>query len=344
MSKINILLTSAGSAGHGSSIGKALMVSNLDLNIIGADMSPRMLMVSPFEEKVVIPSASDDTYIDKLKEIIKKYSIDCIFTGSEQELIKVSTCREEIESTGVKVFINNSETIQLCKNKLRCSSVLEKLGFNPPKTIRISSIEDAEAVDFFPAVVKPYLETGASVNIFVAEKMNDLKFFSRYLLDRGIAIIAQEYIPYENNEFTVGVTTLLDEPKVVGSIALRKFMEGMTRFYCSGDIVISSGVTQGEFLDFFEVKLICEQIAEKLGSTGPLNIQLRLVDGKVRPFEINPRFSGTTSARAFNGYNEPEFFIRKYLLGDKTAQESISTNNKGYVVKGLAEKYVSLNA
>ena len=75
--------------------------------------------------------------------------------------------------------------------------------------------------------------------------------------------------------------------------------------------------------------------------TSNLENQLRFVDGQVRPFEINPRFSGTTSARAFNGYNEPEFFIRKYLLGDNNALESILTNRNGYIVKGLDERYFS---
>ncbi len=341
MDKINVLLTSAGSAGHGSSIGKALLCSNLDLNLVGADMSPRMLKASPIREKLVIPAAGDDQYTDALKKIIKKYSIHCLFSGSEQELVRLSAIREEIEAAGARIFLNTAEVIDMCKNKLKCHSVLESLGFCPPKTVKIGSVDDTDQVDFFPAVIKPYLETGASANIFIAKNRPDLQFFSRYLIDKNIDIIAQEYLPFDNNEYTVGVTTLLEEPRVVGSIALRKFMEGMTRLYASDNVIISSGITQGEFLPFPQVRSECEAIAKKIHSKGPLNIQLRYIDGRVRPFEINPRFSGTTSARAFNGYNEPEFFIRKYILNDPRAHESIETENTGYIVKGLDEQYFS---
>ena len=33
-------------------------------------------------------------------------------------------------------------------------------------------------------------------------------------------------------------------------------------------------------------------------------------------FEINPRFSGSTSIRAMVGFNEPDFFVRRYVFGD----------------------------
>jgi carbamoyl-phosphate synthase large subunit len=133
---------------------------------------------------------------------------------------------------------------------------------------------------------------------------------------------------------------MLDKPKAVSSIALKKFMEGPTKYVRNKSFVLSSGISQGEFRWFKEVCRVCEDIAEKIGSTGPLNIQLRLVNGKVRPFEINPRFSGTTSSRALTGYNEPEFYIRKYLLNDPRAADSLKIKRKGYVVKVYEERYV----
>ena len=343
MDTVNVLVTSAGSGGYGSSIVKALVVSKVKLNIIVADMSQRMIMTSPIETKEILPRATDDCYIDELMSIIKKHSVHCMFTGSEQELIKVSECREEVKSTGVQLFINNDDTIKLCKNKLECNNTLKRLGFSPPKTVHIKSVSDVEKGGyrewFWPIVIKPYLESGASRNIFIANNEDELYLFSNYLLLKGIGIIAQEYIPYNDNEYTVGVTSLLDQPYVEGSIALRKFIEGLTVKTNSNDVVISSGITQGEFQDYAHIRSVCEQIAEEIGSTGPINIQLRIVRGIVKPFEINPRFSGTTSARAYNGYNEPEFYIRKYVLDDKNAKKSILTTKTGFVVKGLDERY-----
>jgi carbamoyl-phosphate synthase large subunit len=80
--------------------------------------------------------------------------------------------------------------------------------------------------------------------------------------------------------------------------------------------VVSSGVSQG-FVDVFpEVTRTCEQIALALQACGSINLQCRLVEGQVMIFEINPRFSGTTSIRALMGYNEPDVLIRKHVLGE----------------------------
>ena len=339
MKKINVLVTGVGGFSHGSSIVKALLSSSLPLDVLGTDMSPRLINASPLKNKELVPKAGDDGYIEKIIELVKSYSIDCIFTGTEHELLKVSQHRQEIESYKVKVFLNDKDVISLCKNKLSCNQKLAALGFNVPKTVVIQKEEDNEAIDFFPVIIKPYLESGASLNIFGADDKDDLYTFTRYLLNKKLSIIAQEYLPYDNNEYTVGITSLLDEPTVVSSIALRKFIEGPTRYINRDAIVISSGNSQGEFLEFKDIRQVCEKIAVGIGSRGPLNIQLRVLDGKVIPFEINPRFSGTTSARALNGYNDPEFYIRKYILNDPKATDSLTDTKKGCAVKVYEERY-----
>lgn len=341
MNKINVLVTSVGGFSHGSSIVKALLQSALPLDIVGTDMSPRLINASPVKKKEIVPGARTDEYIETVLNIIKNRAIDCIFTGSEQELLKIAAHREFIESEGAKVFMNNHDVITLCKNKLSCFMFLQSLGFDIPKTFLIRGRESWESIDCFPVVIKPYLETGASANVFVAKSKDELSFIATYLLNKNIDIIAQEYLPYENNEYTVGVTSLIEEASVISSIALRKFIEGPTSYINNEGVVISSGITQGEFLDFQDIRKQCEAIAAKICSTGPLNIQLRVIDGIVKPFEINPRFSGTTSARAFNGYNEPEFYIRKYILNDAKAKEALSSTGRGFVVKGLDERYIS---
>ena len=340
MNNINVLVTSVGGFSHGSSIVKALLASSVPLSITGVDMSPRLIHSSPLVKKEIVPAAGDERYIEEIIRIVKSYSIDCMFTGSEQELLKISQFRETIESLGVKLFLNNNDVILLCKNKLRCNCMLAGFGFNVPATVLIKRDEDIEKVNFFPVVVKPYMETGASANVHVAQDADELRLLTKYLLKRNLDIIAQEYMPYDDNEYTVGVTSLIDRPEVISSIALRKFIEGPTRRLKQGDILISSGNSQGEFLGFREICAGCETIAKKIGSTGPLNVQLRVIGGKIKPFEINPRFSGTTSSRALNGYNEPEFYIRKYMLNDPDAVGSLMKTRKGFVVKCYEEHYV----
>jgi carbamoyl-phosphate synthase large subunit len=63
------------------------------------------------------------------------------------------------------------------------------------------------------------------------------------------------------------------------------------------------------------------------------------VNNQVYVFEINPRFSGTTSIRAMFGYNEPDVLLRRHVAG-----ESIGENfsyGTGTVLRGLTEYPVS---
>ena len=76
-----------------------------------------------------------------------------------------------------------------------------------------------------------------------------------------------------------------------------------------------------------------------LGCRGAVNIQCRMVESKVYVFEINPRFSGTTSLRAMVGYNEPDILIRKHLLGENI--KSNFTYKSGVIMRGLEEKFIN---
>ena len=103
-------------------------------------------------------------------------------------------------------------------------------------------------------------------------------------------------------------------------------------------LVISSGISVGEIGDYPAVRKACVEIAEALGSLGPLNIQCRKAGNTIIPFEINPRFSGTTSSRALVGFNEPGILIRKHLLGEDPRK--CIDHEYGYVAREYAEVIV----
>jgi carbamoyl-phosphate synthase large subunit len=197
-----------------------------------------------------------------------------------------------------------------------------------------------------PAVIKPAVGGGGSNNTFIVQDKDELEFACLYLVRQGKVVLLQEYVGTPDDEYTVGVlSTLEGEP--IGSLALhRHILTGLSnrikipnrtgREELSPVLAISSGVSQGVIDDFPEVRQECEAIAKALNSKGPINIQCRFVRGKLYPFEINPRFSGTSYMRALVGFNEPDLLIRHHLLGEKI---SVPVNYKfGQVVRGLVER------
>jgi carbamoyl-phosphate synthase large subunit len=346
---IRVLVTGVGGGGFGEQLLKALRMAATPYYIVGVDMSPISIGLFDVDEGYTIPPAADDKYIDALLRICKNSKVRVLIPGSEPELKKVLEFRELFIKIGVLPLINSKDVIEICSDKWRTVEFLKSKGFSIPKSFIIKSKEDIEKIDIFPLVVKPVVG-GGSQNIFIVQDEEELNFFCNYLLKEGHILLIQEYIGKPDEEYTVGVLSGLSG-NIINSIAIRRYiLSGLSnkikvrnrtgRDELSPILAISSGISQGSIEEYKDIRDQCEQIALALRSKGPLNIQCRFVDGKVFPFEINPRFSGTTSLRALVGFNEPDILIRKYLLKEEISQHFVYS--KGYVVRGLSEKYIPI--
>ena len=195
-------------------------------------------------------------------------------------------------------------------------------------------------IDWFPVVVKPSVGGGGSANVYIAQSVNELMGLAAYLeLDKNNQeFVIQQYVGLPEDEYTVGILHDLDG-NFIDSVAVRRELNGGLNVRMSvinknlnnnlgPNLVISSGISQGIIGKFENITNQCREIAEALGSKGPLNFQCRFVEGKVQIFEINPRFSGTTSLRAMIGFNEPDLLIDRHVLG-----REIETNKNWPTVK-----------
>jgi len=345
MQKIPVLVTGIGGGGHGEQILKALRMADTPYLIVGGDMNPFSKGLAEVDIPYILPPANDPRYVDALLALCSKHDIKAMFHGSEPELKVMSANRERIRGAGVFLPINPAPVIDLCMDKAKTSQWLMERGFAVPRTVVINELADLEQVDFFPAVLKPSVGSGGSANIFLAQDRKELTFLGTSLLENIGSYIVQEYVGDTDSEFTVGVLFDMDG-NLLNSIAVRRMiLSGLSNRVRvrnrSGDadlgaiLAISSGVSQGDVGPFPEVTGVCEEIATALKCQGAVNIQCRYARGKVYVFEINPRFSGTTSLRAMVGYNEPDALIRKHVLGETV--EPRFPYRSGRVVRGLAE-------
>ena len=147
------------------------------------------------------------------------------------------------------------------------------------------------------------------------------------------------------SEFTVGILHDLDG-RYLNAIALRRELKSALNLRSTAanrtgrtelgrQLAISSGISMGEVGRFPAVTDECRRIAAALDVRGAINIQGRMTAQGFRVFEINPRFSGTTSIRAMMGYNEPDILLRLHLLGEAVAADF--SYEEGYVLRGLVE-------
>lgn len=347
--KLPILITAIGGGGHGEQILKAIRLAKGDrYHVVGADANPNCPQFALCDEHVPLPFASDPSYIDSLLAACKQYKIKALFHGCEPELKLFATQRELIEQQGIFLPVNPLSVIQTCMNKEATNRHLEYLGFEPPRFIRVSSKETLKEIDWFPVVVKPSIGSGGSANVYIAQNTTQLLGLADYLGLEAIVdnFLVQEYVGTPDVEYTVGVLHDMDG-NYLNSIAVRRLLSGQLNIRMSlpnrtnrpelgPRLVISSGVSHGHVGRFPEVTKQCRAIAEAIGVKGPINIQCRLVDGKVKVFEINPRFSGTTSIRAMVGYNEPDILLRRHVLNDRSIQPDFEYR-EALILRNLVE-------
>ncbi|MDC1118116.1 ATP-grasp domain-containing protein [Alphaproteobacteria bacterium] len=345
---INVLVTAMGGGGHGEQILKALLQDKTGLvRVFGGDANPNCPQFKLVEKSFVLPLANDPSYMQVVLDICAKNGVKALFHGCEPELKLFSRERERIKENGIFLPVNPQNVIDICMDKVKTAEFLSSVGFEPPNFLKISSKNNLNKVDFFPAVIKPSIGGGGSVNCYIVQSQEELNALA-VLLDienSDQVFMIQEYVGTPDQEYTVGVLHDMDG-NFINSIAIKRELKGQLNIRLSVPnktnkkelgkaLVISSGISHGYVDTFPEVTGSCERLAKKIGARGAINIQCRLVDGKVKVFEINPRFSGTTSIRAMMGYNEPLLLLRHHIIGEEL-QERFKYSS-GLVMRSLQE-------
>ena len=321
---IRVLVTGVSGGSIGEQVCKALNSGEHRYEITTTNTNRSALSVVRADHFEVLPPANANGYLNALREVINRYEIQFLIPGSEPELFKLCQNRDYFTNCRAKILMNRPEVVHTCLNKDLTFDFLTKHGFVVPRTLMLDDIGMLKKFPFqLPCIVKPAQGGGGSASVFIVQDREELDFFIRYLVNNNCRPLVQEYIPTAESEYTVGVLHN-PEGKLIGTaVLLRQIITGLsnrlkvknrTQRQELGEILaISSGISQGRLVSFEPVRRQAEAMAHALESTGPLNIQGRWNGRDFVPFEINPRFSGTTPMRAMAGFNEPELLIEWHL-------------------------------
>ncbi|MEL7568427.1 MAG: ATP-grasp domain-containing protein [Dehalobacterium sp.] len=323
---MSVLVTGAGSV-YGTGIIRALKASVLPIKILAVDINPYALGLFMADKCFVVAQAGfEESYYLFIENLCKNYQIKAIFIGSGREISFYAPKKEMLEkSTGAKVFVSSPKVIKICTDKWLTMTYLHRSGFQVPLTVRYPEDYDRFPLFFnktgFPLIVKPRLGRGSEGVMLIKNKRELWKN-----VKGKKKLIVQEYIPGEEQEFTVGVC--LDHiGRVISKIALRRYLQEGVSMVAVSD-------------DYHDIADYCAGVAGSLNAYGALNLQLRLKEGKPVIFEINPRFSSSTGMRLLLGINEPESLIRSEVLGQEVIPERAKT---GLILRQYTDYYFPLD-
>jgi carbamoyl-phosphate synthase large subunit len=344
-----VLVTGVGGGGIGEQILKALRLASTPFSVVGTDITPYSSGLARVDHPYVVPLARDPDYVDVLLRLCRDHGVRMLCPGSEPELRVCADAGDAFAEAGVVLAANPTATLDICLDKLATANALRSAGLDVPLTAEVTSLAAAMAFPTLPAVLKPATGGGGSADVYLVQDRDTLAACVTSLLKVRDSVMIQAYIGTPDDEYTVGVLHDLDGA-FINAIAVRRDIRSALSNRLRqrndsgrpelGDVLaVSSGITQGEIGAFPDVCAACEPVAAAVGAAGPLNVQCRFVDGRAWVFEINPRFSGTTSMRAMVGFNEPDLLYRHQVLGEDVPRRF--SYGSGVLRRSLEETLIS---
>lgn len=311
--KITALVTAVGGRSVGYQILECLKIAKNPYRIVTTDIDPFSPGLYEADSSYLLPPGDNKEYIKKLLALTRREKIDVILPGSQ---VEVKAMAKNINAfKNVVPIVSPYHVVENSFDKEKLYRFLKENKILIPETIKLKNIEDATQLKF-PAVIKPSKDTSGSRNVYIVKDTEELKILFSDLQKEGIEILLQEYVGSEDEEYTVGVV-IGKNGKVIDAIVMRRRLIGLSRGFertiNNKTYVLSTGYSQGFFVDQPDVKEYCEHVAKVVGAVGPLNIQCRRGKKGVYIFEVHPRFSGSASMRALMGFNEPDILIRDFL-------------------------------
>jgi carbamoyl-phosphate synthase large subunit len=299
--KVHVLIT--GAAGNQARfIWKALKQSNLNLWVVGCNYDHNGAGLFQFDTGYIVPPAKDTGYVQKIIEICQHEQVQIIMPGNMQEMQVLALNKEYImQESGAFVLSSPYEALRRMDDKWESVKFLEHSGFNYPHSVlpgdRNELTRFLDEVKF-PYVVKDRFGAG-SQSVFIVRNKKQL----RYAIESVANPVIQEYIYPDDEEYTVGVFLCSDGKPAASIVIKRQLNHGMT--------------WKAQVIPQSDIGYYCERVLENSGCIGPCNVQLRLSERGPIIFEINPRFSTTTSARPHYGFNDAQMSIRHFVLHEE---------------------------
>lgn len=277
----------------GQAISYILSTDSLDIPAVAFDKNPKR---SRFFTKMYQSPASDsEEFILWFEEFVLANNISHYVPCSEYEMRAIPYYLDSLAT--IRTVWAGHEIFNLFDDKLAGSKFMHQHGLHVPPLIDPKIIDKDQ---FMPCVLKPRRNSGSRGIIFcITEKQ------LREAISGVSDFIIQEFIPYSDNEYTVGV--FRDAKGETRTIILRRSLEkGRTKFAT----VVEDVAIANE----------CRHLAEVLNLNGSINVQIRKQKGINYIFEVNPRFSSTVQGRHLLGFKD---FLWSIGIGELPEQDEI---------------------
>lgn len=273
---------------------KAAEELEVDLTIIGADISDTAPALFFCDEMKKVCKIREPEYIPQLLDICEKENVDCLIPTIDTDLLILAENKGRFEAIGTKVLISAVDKVQLCRDKRFTADYFISLGLKSP--VPVDSVE--KYAMGFPAFIKPK-DGSSSIDAYKVNDEEELKTYSERVPD----YIIQPFIA--GTEYTIDIFCDYEGNPV--------YITPRERMAVRSGEVLQTRICQDE-------KMITEMktLIADYKPCGQITVQLikETVTGDNYYIEINPRFGGGAPLSIKAGADSAKAVLRM-LQGEK---------------------------
>jgi carbamoyl-phosphate synthase large subunit len=302
--------------GIGGVVGQGIVRNarsmNRDLKIVGVNVARVSAGNHLCDEVFEVPFAYDDNYVDAMLKVISATGAELIIPSTDYESYYLAKHQSEF---AIPIAASPAEVTFFCLDKYRNWEAFSQKN-----------------IPFAPSVL-PSKFTGQ---------------FERYIVkpregrgSRGIHIQPADVAAFDDSNL---VQQLLEGPEItstfyvlqdgslLGSITMRRELE-------SGNTARAEVIK--EYDD--EVNELAKQMIRAYPFRGSVNIQSKVTEQGIVPFEINCRISGTNSIRSQFGFNDVAFTIQELLFHEAPDKPNVKLGSAMRVMVDIVYPDTKLN-
>lgn len=281
MSK-KILFTGGGGAGNEAIW--SLLNHKYDLYFADCDID-NIDSVIPVSQRIEIPSANSIDFVSSISIVCKEKGINFLVPTVDEELVKLSKTKNQLSC---ELILPHSEFVETMLDKYAFSKVLEKISLSRPETYYADQWKKLK----FPMIIKPRSGRG-SRGVMVINNEKELEAY-------------RVLNPLANNELIVQELGIGEEYTVFVSSNKNGELNCIipVRVEQKRGVTISA-ITHKEDTIIEYVKSFHDSFI----APGIYNLQCIISkEGKVLPFEVNPRVSTTFCMALAAGFDPFELY------------------------------------
>lgn len=252
-------------------------------------------------------------YIETVKDIIKKNSIDAIIPMSDFSSMFLSRHIEELIPM-TKYVLPNIDVFERGYNKNSLMTLCEANGYPHPRTINgVNSLECIDVKNLkYPLLIKPNHTCGGR-GMTLVKNCDELRTKFDDIQQQYGDCHLQEYIPQDGAQVEVQIYINANK-KLVASSVIYKY-----RWYpenggssCCATSVMNDNVVE-----------MCYQLLKDIGWVGFADFDLieDPRDGVLKVMELNPRVPACVKAAVVSGIDWPNIIVNEYLGREQQWQD-----------------------